>query len=180
MQEPTITELSDQLGRALLSADKAMLTAVFERLAMLDGYRIAKRARSVLEALSPEVLDRLGDDPLERAHKVTMSAFRASVLSYFEEKSASVEPSVRGDITAWIDANAGAIASVNLQIMEDAISQAGTTAAQEAHSGSAQQLARFRQLVDQRACEHHQQRILRDIWAGIETAIADLLSADFS
>lgn len=178
MHEPTINELSDQLQNALQSADTATLARVYERLALLDGYQVAKRARGVIEALTPEVLERLGNDPIERAHQVTMSTFRASVLSYFEEKSASVEPSVRGDITAWIDANAGAMTSANLQLMEDAISNTGTAAGQDDPSGGAEQRSQFRQLIDRRTCEHHQQRILRDIWAGIETAIAELSSVD--
>jgi hypothetical protein len=204
MPELSNTELTEQLEAALQRADAAALTVIFERLALLDGYRIAKRARKVLEALTPEVLETLGADPIERAHQVTMSLFRASVLSYFEDKPALVDPSIKGDITAWIDANAGAIASANLQLMEDAIADSGSGSGSSADpasgSGSGadpglepatpgdsrqgqqapeQQLASFRQLIERAACVHHQRRILRDIWAGVETAIAELLSADF-
>jgi hypothetical protein len=208
MPELSNTELAEQLEAALQRADAAALTVIFERLALLDGYRIAKRARKVLEALTPEVLETLGADPIERAHQVTMSLFRASVLSYFEDKPALVDPSIKGDITAWIDANADAIASANLQLMEDAIadsgsgSGSGSSADPDSASGSGsgadpglepatpgdsrqgqqapeQQLASFRQLIERAACVHHQRRILRDIWAGVETAIAELLSADF-
>ncbi len=212
MPELSNTELAEQLEAALQRADAAALTVIFERLALLDGYRIAKRARKVLEALTPEVLETLGADPIERAHQVTMSLFRASVLSYFEDKPALVDPSIKGDITAWIDANADAIASANLQLMEDAIadsgsgSGSGSSADPDFGSGSGsgsgsgadpglepatpgdsrqgqqapeQQLASFRQLIERAACVHHQRRILRDIWAGVETAIAELLSADF-
>jgi hypothetical protein len=208
MPELSNTELTEQLEAALQRADAAALTVIFERLALLDGYRIAKRARKVLEALTPEVLETLGADPIERAHQVTMSLFRASVLSYFEDKPALVDPSIKGDITAWIDANADAIASANLQLMEDAIADSGSGSGSSADpdfgsgsgSGSGadpglepatpgdsrqgqqapeQQLASFRQLIERAACVHHQRRILRDIWAGVETAIAELLSADF-
>jgi hypothetical protein len=206
MTELSNTELAEQLEAALQRADAAALTVIFERLALLDGYRIAKRARKVLEALTPEVLETLGADPIERAHQVTMSLFRASVLSYFEDKPALVDPSIKGDITAWIDANADAIASANLQLMEDAIADSGSGSGSSADpdpasgSGSGadpglepatpgdsrqgqqapeQQLASFRQLIERAACVHHQRRILRDIWAGVETAIAELLSPDF-
>jgi hypothetical protein len=198
MPELSNTELAEQLEAALQRADAAALTVIFERLALLDGYRIAKRARKVLEALTPEVLETLGADPIERAHQVTMSLFRASVLSYFEDKPALVDPSIKGDITAWIDANADAIASANLQLMEDAIADSGSGSSAGSGSGAdptlepatpgdsrqgqqapEQQLASFRQLIERAACVHHQRRILRDIWAGVETAIAELLSADF-
>jgi hypothetical protein len=45
MHEPTVNELRVSLMAALHSGDRERLSAAFERLALLDGYRIAQRAR---------------------------------------------------------------------------------------------------------------------------------------
>lgn len=51
MPKLTNTELAAPLTSALQSGDSAARTPIFERLALLDGCQIGKRARTVPEAL---------------------------------------------------------------------------------------------------------------------------------
>jgi hypothetical protein len=106
-------------------------------------------------------------DPLARAEEVTQHAFRASLLTYIEEKTAAAI--ANGDVAEWIDDNAGRIAPANLEWPGNYLI-GGTD--------EPDKCPRLHDLLDVSVCTHRQNRVLRVIWADIETAIAELLAAD--
>lgn len=172
MQKPSPSELREALQEAIGTGESSKVTAVFERLALLDGYRIAKRARNFLEGLPAETLEGRADDPLERARTVTNGAFQTSVLDYVAQKGLSVDGRFDDDITAWIDSNAAVVCRTNLDALEEVLA--------DHHPGGPEDLRKLKTLLDVGECQRKQQRILRDIWAGVETAIAEILSTDYT
>lgn len=171
MQEPSSTELQAALQAAIEASAPDRIAAVFERLALFDGYQIAKRARAYLEALMTESGPGPEADLLERAREITYGAFQASVWDYVQHKGAKADPAFTGDVPGWIDANAAAVAAANLAIMGGTLSGQGIA--------DADMSARLEALVDKKGCELTQRRILRDIWAGVETSIAEVVALDY-
>jgi hypothetical protein len=171
MQEPSSTELQAALQAALDASEPEKIAAVFEQLALSDGYQIAKRARAYLEALISQPGSAPETDPLERAQQVTRRAFHASLWDYLRYKRVEVDPAFDGDVPGWIDANAAAVAAANLAIMRRALSNQ--------HAADAGTPSKLEALVDVGDCQRKQRRILRDIWAGVETSIAEILGTEF-
>ena len=157
------------LRTAVALGDEAGVASVYSALVWQDSQQIAERAQAFLEEFAPIYFADQGLEPEALAHRLRMDLFAASVLAYLEGKEADVEQAVEHDIATWIEANAPAVASANLRVMEQELGEAGA----ETH----RDVVRLHQLVDLETYERLQQRGLEQVWSGIETALADLLAA---
>jgi hypothetical protein len=163
------TAVAADIGRAVLSPQPRTVREAFDALAFLDGYRIAQRARSILDGAVSDALADAGSDGADRLHRARMDVFYGSVFEYLEEKTADIEPSVEHDVPTWIEANALAVASANLKIMEAAL---------PAHERDAHRtLIEFHGRIDFGACEAEQNRVLQAVWEDLDAAIRARLAA---
>ena len=162
------TKIVEAIRKAVISTQSDPIEQVFSALAFLDGHLIMQRAELLLAETSHEHLHAMsiaGDDPL---HRLTMEVFYTSMLEYAQDKPAEVETSVEHDIPTWIEANAAAIASANIQIMEAAL----PTNELPAHRA----LIEFHRHIDFAACEDAQNAVLQQTWSAIEAKIMALLA----
>jgi hypothetical protein len=164
------TRTVETIRKAVISTQSGPIEQVFSALAFLDGHQIMQRAELFLAEIGHEHLHAMhitGDDPL---HRLTMETFYTSLLEYAQDKPAEVETSVEHDIPLWIEANAAAIASANIRIMEAALPSAEIP--------SHRTLIEFHRHIDFAACEDTQNAMLQRTWAAIEMKITALLAED--
>lgn len=153
---------------AVATGDEAQVASVFSALVWQDAEHIAERSKAFLKEFIPIYVtdESLLPDSLEAC--LRMDLFGASVLAYLESKEADVELSVEHDIDNWIEANAPAVASANLRLMEEALGQASA----ETH----REVIKLHQLVSLEACERLQYRALQETWSGIEYILSHTLT----
>lgn len=162
------TRIVETIHKAVISTQASAIEQVFSALVFLDGYRIMQRAELFLAETGHEHLNAMsmaGDDPL---HRLTMEVFYACLLEHMQDKPAEVETSVEHDIPLWIEANAAAIASANIRIMEAALPADELPAHRT--------LIEFHRHIDFAACEDEQNAVLQRTWSAIETKITALLA----
>lgn len=157
------------LRLAVSMGDEIGVASVFSALVWEDGRQIAERAQAFLEAFAPFYFaeEEPGIATLEQ--RLRMDMFRESVLAYLEGKQADVEQAIEYDIETWIEANAPAIASANLSLMERELGEPGAATHRD--------VVKLHQLVELETYERIQQRGLARIWADIEATLAELLAA---
>lgn len=150
-------------------ADAAGVAKVFSTLVWEDSDQIAGRAQAFLEEFGPSYFadETLRAESLEDS--LRMDLFGASVLAYLESKEADVELSVEHDIATWIEANAPAVTSANLRIMESALGEDGTATHRE--------VVKLHQLIVLETYDSFQQRVLETVWSDVEMALSDVMSA---
>ncbi len=164
------TRIVETIQNAVISTQSSTIEQVFSALAFLDDYRIMQRAELFLAEIGHTHLKEMsmaGDDPL---HRLTMDVFYTSMFEYMQDKPAEVEASVEHDIPTWIEANAAAIASANIRIMEAALP------ADEIPSHRS--LIEFHRHIDFAVCEDEQNAVLQQTWSAIEAKITALLAED--
>lgn len=164
------TKIVETIRKAVISTQSSPIEQVFNALVFLDGYRIMQRAELFLAETGHEHLKAIsmaGDDPL---HRLTMDVFYTSLLEYMRDKPAEVEGSVEHDIPTWIEANAAAITSANIQIMEAALPSDEIP--------SHRTLIEFHRHIDFSACEDEQNATLQRTWSAIEARIEAFLADD--
>jgi hypothetical protein len=157
------TKVVATIQKAVISTQSGLIEQVFSALVFLDGHQIMQRAQLFLAETSHEHLKMMtmaDDDPL---HRLTMDVFYSSLLEPMQDKPAEVEASVEHDIPTWIEANAAAIASANIRIMEDAL----PTEEISLH----RTLIEFHRHIDFAACEDEQNAALQHTWSAIEKKI---------
>jgi hypothetical protein len=157
----------ETMQRAVISTQSSTVLQAFSALVFLDGDWIIRRAEQFLAELHHATFKAIadeGDDPL---HRLTMEVFYASLFDYMQDKPAEVEASVEYDIPTWIEANAAAIASANIQIMEAAL----PADEMPAH----RTLIEFHRHIDFAACEDEQNAALQRAWSAIEKRIKAFL-----
>lgn len=144
------------LRSAVALGDEIGVASVFSALVWQDSQQIAERAQAFLEEFAPIYFADEGLEPAALPHRLRMDLFAASVLAYMEGKEAQVEQAVEHDIATWIEANAPAVASANLRLMEQALGEAG--------AGTHRDVVRLHQLIDLETYERSQ----RLCWAGTD------------
>lgn len=162
------TRIVEAIQKTVTSTQSSTIQQVFSALVFLDSHRIMQRAELFLGETGQEHLHAMsitGDDPL---HRLTMEVFYASLLEYAQDKPAEVETSVEHDIPTWIEANAAAIASANIRIMEAALPSDEIP--------SHRTLIEFHRHIDFAACENEQNAVLQRTWAAIEAKIMAFLA----
>jgi hypothetical protein len=159
----------DALRGAVASGDDTAIASVFSALAWHDGEAIARRAQRFLEEIAPYYLAEQGPSAATAAERLRMDLFRESLLSYFEDKPAAVDDAVEAGFRDWIDANAPAVASANLQAMEAALGTPGVR--------THRKIIRLHKHLDMPSCDALQKRVLKQVWDGIESTLAELLAA---
>ncbi|NCA72799.1 MAG: hypothetical protein EOM91_22645 [Sphingobacteriia bacterium] len=152
-----------ELGEIVRSTRSERLLDAFGALAALDGYRIERRAREVIDRLDPDVLDDGGMGAEGLLHQARMETFRTTLFECMEEKCPDIEPSVEHDIPTWIEANAPLVTSANIRILETALPADDP----QAHRS----LIEFHRLLDPSQCEAEQICVLLEVWSDIETRI---------
>lgn len=156
------------IDRLVISNHPEVIMAVFRALVVLDAQRIAERARRFISLIDPHERSdsRLGPD--ERAHRLRMDCFQASVAEYLVEKCPEIMPPVDPDLPAWIATKAPGLAWANLRCMESHL---------PAHDPrSYRALIGLHRLIDLDACEAEQTRALLDAWTAIEAWIQDWIA----
>jgi hypothetical protein len=152
------------IDRLVISTHPEVIMAVFRALVVLDVQRIAERARRFIALSDPvDLLDsRLGPD--ERAHRLRMDCFLASMAEYLVEKCPEIAAPADPDLPAWIATKAPTLVWANLRCMESHL---------PAHDPrSSRALIGLHRLIDLEACEAEQTRALLDAWMAIEAWIA--------
>jgi hypothetical protein len=157
------------LRTAVANADKTGIASVFNSLAWHDGEQIARRAQRFLEELVPYYLAEQGPSAATAAQRLRIDLFRESLLAYYEDKPAAIEAAGEEDAMSWIAANAPAAASANLQMMESALGTPGVS--------THRAIIRLHQQVDIDTYEALQQRVLMQVWDGVQSTLAELLAA---
>jgi len=157
------------LREAVATGSEDRIANVFSLLIWQDGERITVRAKRCLELFAPSYLAE-GDLTAEMIEdRLRIEMFHSSVLTYLESRGADIELSVERDIATWIEANAPAMVSANLKLMEQQLGQVGARAHRDQ--------IRLHQLICLEVYEAVQQRALERIWAGIELELADVMAA---
>ena len=162
------TDRVKNIQRAVISTKSDTVLQVFSALVFLDGYWIKQRAKLFLAQTTHahlKAMRQAGDDP---HHRLTMEVFYASLQEYLQDKSGEVETSVEHDIPTWIEANAAAIASANIRIMEAALPDEETSLHRT--------LIEFHRHIDFAACEDEQNAVLQRTWSAIEAKIEAFLA----
>lgn len=169
MTEDEATAIAADLAGAVLSARHGRVGEAFAALASLDGYRIIRLARQVLDETDLATLADPDATPEEREHRAAMDVFHGSLFAYLSAHAEGIDESVEHDVPSWIEANAPALMSANLKRMEAALP------ADEPNPHRT--LVEFHQRVDLDAFEAEQNRVLQTAWAEIETSIRARLAA---
>jgi len=162
-------EWVEALRLSVANADRTGIASVFSTLAWRDGEEIARRAQRFLEEIVPYYLAEQGPSAATAAQRLRVDLFRESMLAYFEEKPAPIAASSEEDVSGWIIANAPAVASANLQTMEAALGTPGV------HTHRA--IIQLHKHLDIRTCDALQQRVLMQVWDGVQATLAELLAA---
>ena len=169
MNDAEAAAVIENLQRAVIATHPGPIRRAFSALVARDIRDIRHRAEQDLARIDRAVLDALRQADDDPQHRLTLDVFHASVLEPLQDKPAAVEPAVVHDIETWIEANATAVASANLRIMEAALPD-------EAPPQAHRSLIEFHQHIDFAACEAEQQAALQRIWSAIEARIAALLA----
>ncbi|MBK1704407.1 hypothetical protein [Halochromatium glycolicum] len=160
---------AEALRLSVANADETGIASVFSSLAWRDGEQIARRAHRFLEEIAPYYLAEQGPSAATAADRLRIDLFRESMLAYFEDKPAPIDTASEDDATSWVIANAPAAASANLQTMEAAMGTPGV----RTHRA----IIKLHKHLDMRTCEALQQRVLMQVWEGIQATLAELLAA---
>ncbi len=131
--------------------------------------RFAERAQANLEPFAPSYFADEDLQPEALPHRLRMDLFAGSVLAYMECKETEVEQAVAHDIATWIEANAPAVVSANLSLMEQALGRPGVDTHRD--------VVKLHRLIDMETYEEVQQHYLETTWAEIERSLADVLAA---
>ena len=164
------TQVIATIESAVISTQSGPIEQVFSALVFLDGHRVMQCAERFLAEIGHthlRAMSRAGDD---LRHRLTMEVFYASMFEVMQDKPAEIEASVEHDVPLWIEANAAAIASANILIMEAAL----PTDEIPAH----RTLIEFHRHIDFAVCEDEQNAVLQRTWSAIETKITALLAED--
>ena len=168
MNHEQAINIAGMLSQAVISTKTETVLQAFSALVFLDGYEIKQRAKQFLAQTDHGHLKAMilaGDDLL---HRLTMDVFYSSLLEPMQDKPAEIEASVEHDIPTWIEANAAAIASANIRIMEAAL----PTDEISLH----RTLIEFHRHIDFAACEDEQNAALQRTWSAIEKKIEVFLA----
>jgi hypothetical protein len=157
------------LRLAVSMGDEIGVASVFSALVWEDAQQIAQRAQAFLDEFAPFYFAEEGPGTATLEHRLRMDLFRESVLAYLEGKEADVEQAIEHDIDTWIEANAPAMASANLSLMERELGEPGAQTHRD--------VVKLHQLVELETYERIQQRALERLWADIEATLAELLAA---
>ena len=157
------------LREAVAAGSHDRVANVFSLLIWQDGERISVRAKAFLEQFAPSYFaeEALTAEMIEE--RLRMGMFVASVLAYLEGRGVEIELSVERDIASWIEANAPAMVSANLELMEQQLGPAGFATHRDQ--------IKLHQLISLELYEAVQQRALEKIWADIEMELSDVMAA---
>lgn len=165
----TMHDWTEALRNAVATGNEQRVASVFSTLIWHDGEQISVRASAFLKQFAPNYFaeEDLGLATLE--DRMRMDIFGASVLAYLEGRGVAIELSVEHDIATWIEANAPAMVSANLALMEAQLGQPGVATHRDQ--------VKLHQLIDLEVYEQVQQRYLEKIWSDIEIKLADVVAA---
>lgn len=158
----------ERLCTAVAVGDAEGVNRVFSLLVWGDGERIRVRAMAFLEEFAPSYRAETHLEPAQRVQRLRMDCFRASVLAYLEGRAVDIDLGEEHDIPTWIEANAPAIVSANLTLMEQALGEPGTARHRN--------VIKLHGLIDLALYEEFQQRALERNWAEVEKALAESLA----
>ncbi|NEX16036.1 MAG: hypothetical protein C1943_05225 [Halochromatium sp.] len=156
------------LREAVALGDDEGVAKVFSFLVWQNGEQITIRAEAFLEEFAPIYLAEEDLSKTMLAERLRIDMFRESVLAYLEGKEAEVDQVIERDIPAWIEANAPAVASVNLRAMEEQLGQGGL----ETHRNQIKMHQLFKLEIYERVLQSH----LQKVWSGIELTLDEVIA----
>ncbi|WP_201220557.1 hypothetical protein [Halochromatium roseum] len=157
------------LRAAVATGSHERVAEVFSLLIWQDGERISVRAKTFLEQFAPSYFAEKGLTAATIEERLRMETFSASVLAYLDGRGVEIELSVERDIATWIEANAPAMVSANLKLMEQQLGPDGFAAHRDQ--------VKLHQLISLKIYEAVQQRALEKVWADIEADLAEVMAA---
>lgn len=104
------------------------VASVFSALACEGRRQLAERIQAFLKAFAPFYLAKEGSGTAPLEQRLQLDMIRDGMLSYLEGKEADIEQAVEHDIQTWIEANAPAMASATLGLMEQRLAEPGAKA----------------------------------------------------
>jgi hypothetical protein len=157
------------LREAVATGSHERIANIFSLLIWQDGQRISVRAKTFLEQFAPSYFAEQGLTAAMIEDRLRLEMFSAGVLAYLDGRGVDIELSVERGIATWIEANAPAMVSANLKLMEQQLGPAGFATHRDQ--------IKLHQLISLEVYEAVQQRVLEKVWADIEAELADVMAA---
>lgn len=160
---------TQMLREAVAIGSHERVAEVFSLLIWQDGERISVRAKTFLEQFAPSYFAEKHLTAAMIEDRLRREMFSAGVLAYLDGRGAEIDLSVERDIATWIKANAPAMVSANLKLMEQQLGPAGFATHRDQ--------VKLHQLISLEIYEAVQQRALEKVWADIEADLVDVMAA---